>query len=282
MSEAAVQELENMDLLQSQAVIQWRAGEGEDYPLEGTLETIVFCDFMEHGLTVPVSEFFHALLGNPIASSDPTILLASFCIHPFLRSIPWNSSPLPSFPTFFYPCTYSECCQTRRRRGCELVLRPETQDEYLSYDSASKGIEWKRFWFYVGNFESPLPERIAGAPQVQTSWSSRGPGGKQVECILGAIAKFKNKGVTGDHVVFSFVSRRVQPLQRRKHPAFRYEGTKDPTRLSLEAMAHSEVVRRCCKVLDNFDRSLVLPTHFSAVNPPEKTWVSVKNTIEYS
>ena len=62
MSEAAVQELENMGLLQSQAVIQWRAGEGEDYPFEGTLETIMFRDFVERGLAVPVSEFFHALL----------------------------------------------------------------------------------------------------------------------------------------------------------------------------------------------------------------------------
>ena len=62
MSQAAVQELENMGLLQSQAVIQWRAGEGEEYPFEGTLETIIFCDFVERGLAVSVSEFFHALL----------------------------------------------------------------------------------------------------------------------------------------------------------------------------------------------------------------------------
>ena len=62
MSEAAVQELENMGLLQSQAVIQWRAGEGEDYPFEGMLETVTFRDFVEHGLAVIVSEFFHALL----------------------------------------------------------------------------------------------------------------------------------------------------------------------------------------------------------------------------
>ena len=62
MSQAAVQELENMGLLQSQAVIQWRAGEGEDYPFEGTLETVVFHDFMECGLAVPVFEFFYALL----------------------------------------------------------------------------------------------------------------------------------------------------------------------------------------------------------------------------
>ena len=38
-SESAVQDLENMGLLQTQGVIQWHAGEGEDYPMEGTLET---------------------------------------------------------------------------------------------------------------------------------------------------------------------------------------------------------------------------------------------------
>ena len=49
--------------------------------------------------------------------------------------------------------------------GCELILRLETQDEYLAYDPAGKGLEWKKFWFYVGNFESPLPERVPGAPK---------------------------------------------------------------------------------------------------------------------
>jgi hypothetical protein len=36
-------------------------------------------------------------------------------------------------------------------------------------------------------------------------------------------------------------------------------------------MAHSE---RCCKVFDNFDKDLKLPSLFSTVNPPEKTCVS--------
>ena len=62
MSEATVQELENLGLLQAQGVIQWHAGEGEDYPMEGTLETIVFRDFIECGLALPVSKFFYALL----------------------------------------------------------------------------------------------------------------------------------------------------------------------------------------------------------------------------
>ena len=49
--------------------------------------------------------------------------------------------------------------------GCELILHPETRDKYLAYDPAGKGAEWKSLWFHVGNFESPLPERIPGAPK---------------------------------------------------------------------------------------------------------------------
>jgi hypothetical protein len=84
----------------------------------------------------------------------------------------------------------------------------------------------------------------------------------------------KKKGITGDYVVFSFVSRRLQPLQHRKHSAFRYEGKTDPTRFSPEPMAHSEVIKRCCKVLDNFDQPLTLPALLWAGNPPENSWVS--------
>ena len=64
MSESLVQELENMGLLQAQGVIQWHAGEGEDYPMEGTLETVMFRDFVESNYII--------LLPNPS------------CIFPFL------------------------------------------------------------------------------------------------------------------------------------------------------------------------------------------------------
>ena len=90
------------------------------------------------------------------------------------------------------------------------------------------------------------------------------------------MAQVKNKGVTGDHVVFSFVSRRIQPLQHRQHPSFRYQGLEDATRMLPEPIAHYDVIRRCSKVLDNFDKSLKLPLLFWAKNPPENAWVSVE------
>ena len=168
MSEAAVQELENMGLLQSQAVIQRRAGEGEDYPFKGTLETILFRDFVERGLAVPVSEFFHTLLhfwGIQLHHLTPQSILhhsifAHFC-EVFLGILPH----FHLFQHFFILAPIPNATKPAIVGGCELVLRSESRDEYLSYKPAGKGVEWKSFWFHVGNFESPLPERIHGAPK---------------------------------------------------------------------------------------------------------------------
>ena len=103
---------------------------------------------------------------------------------------------------------------------------------------------------------------------------SAGPGGGQVTTLLGALARLKKNGVTGDTVVYSFLSRRVQPLQRRLHPGFRFEGREDPSRFSPDPIHQSELWRRCGKVLDGFDKSVTLPTLFWAGNPPEKSCVS--------
>ena len=177
-------------------MIQWRIGEGEDYPFEGTLETVVFRDFVERGLALPVSEFFHALLqfwGIQLHHLTPQSILHLSIFTHFFEAFLGILPHFHLFQHFFTLLPVPNAAKPAVIGGCELVLRPETRDEYLAYDLAGKGAEWKSFWFHVGNFESPLPKRVAGAPQVQANWSSAGPGGKQVECILRAIANFKIK-----------------------------------------------------------------------------------------
>ena len=135
--------------------------------MEGTLETIVFRDFVEHGLALPVSEFFHALLqfsGIKLHHLTPQSILhlsifTYFC-EAFLGILPH----FHLFQHFFILVPIPNATKPSVVGGCELVLRPETHDEYLAYDPACKGTEWKKFWFHVENFESPLPERIPGAP----------------------------------------------------------------------------------------------------------------------
>ena len=147
MSESTVQELENMGLLQIQGVIQWRAGEGEDYPFEGTLETVMFHDFVECGLAVPVSEFFHTILQFWVVQlhhlTPQSILHLSIFTHfyeAFLGILPY----FHLFQHFFILVPTPNVAKPSVVGGCELVLRPETRDEYLAYDPVGKGTEWKK------------------------------------------------------------------------------------------------------------------------------------------
>ena len=98
--------------------------------------------------------------------------------------------------------------------------------------------------------------------------------GTRLKKLCGALERLKKKGVTGDAVVYSFLGRRVQPLQRRVHPGSKYEGLEDPPRFSPKKIHQSELLKRCYKVLDGFDKSLTLPMLFCAANPPENAWVS--------
>ena len=130
MSQAAVQKLENMGLFQSQAVIQWRAGEGEDYPFEGTLETIVFRDFVERGFAVPVSKFVHALLhfwGIQLHHLTPQSILHLSIFTHFCEAF---LGILPHFHLFQYFFTLVPIRNATKPAivgGCELVLCPETR-----------------------------------------------------------------------------------------------------------------------------------------------------------
>jgi hypothetical protein len=99
-------------------------------------------------------------------------------------------------------------------------------------------------------------------------------GRDQVQKLCAGIAKLKKAGVTGGTVVYSFNDHRVQPLQKRAHLGFRYEGTDDPSRFSLVKINASDLFKRFCKVLNDFENVPILPTLFSIRNPPEGTWVS--------
>jgi len=205
MSESLVRELESMGLLQEQGVSQWRAGEGEDYPMEGTLETIMFRDFVERGLTLPVSEFFYRLLqfwGIQLHHLTPQSILhlsifTHFC-EAFLGILPH----FHLFQHFFFLVPIPNATNPAVVGGCELVLCPENRGEYLAYDPRIKELNGRNSGSMLGTLNPHFQKGLLVPPQVQESWSSRGPGGKQVEAILRAIAIIKKKGVTGDHVVF--------------------------------------------------------------------------------
>ena len=62
------------------------------------------------------------------------------------------------------------------------------------------------------------------------------------------------------------------------HPGFKYEGLEDPSRFTLEKINHADLFKRCCKVLDDFEKVPALPPLFSAANLLENAWVSSRSS----
>ena len=109
--------------------------------MEGTLETVMFRDFMERGLALPVFEFFYKLLqfwGIQLHHLTPQSILhlsifTHFC-EAFLGILPH----FHLFQHFFFLVPIPNATNPAIVGGCELVLCPETRNEYLAYDPAGK------------------------------------------------------------------------------------------------------------------------------------------------
>jgi hypothetical protein len=64
----------------------------------------------------------------------------------------------------------------------------------------------------------------------------------------------------GPAVAGNFISRRVQPCQRRVHAGYEYQGLADQTRMRSEDLDHDEVVRRIGELFNLADQSYSRPS----------------------
>ena len=62
LSKSVISSLVSRHLLRSKALIQWQSAEGHERPFEKTSEVVLFKDFVERGLPVPVYDFLRGLL----------------------------------------------------------------------------------------------------------------------------------------------------------------------------------------------------------------------------
>jgi hypothetical protein len=108
---------------------------------------------------------------------------------------------------------------------------------------------WKECWFYIGNQVPTLLERTTGVPKITGGWMRRAPELSQVNELLTKIKVLRDEGVIGVSMVYSWICRRIQPLQRRTLFGFEYMGLKDPSRFSTEQIHQDEALRRVSRVL---------------------------------
>ena len=151
-----------------------------------------------------------------------------------------------------------------------MQIRSKVEDRYIHYIPCNNIGDWKAEWFYIDNHAPPLPDRAAGAPQTRDEWFANGQNAEQENELLDKIEYLKKKGVTGASVVFAWIARRIQPLQKRCNLGFEYIGLMDPSRFSSERMAESEALRRVRRVLNGVDIRSAMPKLYHVNNPPDQ------------
>ena len=108
-------------------------------------------------------------------------------------------------------------------------------------------------------------------PKKRTSWSEKPEHLEQIPELLGMIPW---KKLDGPSVVGSFISRRIQPCQRRVHPGYEYQGSADPTRTRQEALDKIEVRARIGELFNladpNYVRLSDIEHAFKLARPPPK------------
>jgi hypothetical protein len=74
-----------------------------------------------------------------------------------------------------------------------------------------------------------------------------------------------------EHVAFSFMKRRVQPLMVRDTLGYQYKGDDDTSRMPGEEVDNDDIVERLGKIMKDMPPYTPCPVpEYSAVRPPSK------------
>jgi hypothetical protein len=71
----------------------------------------------------------------------------------------------------------------------------------------------------------------------------------QIEELLGKIREHRDAGVTGASVMYTWLGRRIQPLQKRSRFGFEYLGNLDPSQFFADPINKGEAVLQVSRVL---------------------------------
>jgi hypothetical protein len=101
-------------------------------------------------------------------------------------------------------------------------MREDSAEQYLSYKLIDSNQDWKAKWFYVTNHHPELPKPSGKQPKHRPWWNSEPmmQEGIQLPELLAKIMALREAGLRAEHVAFSFMKRRVQPLMA--HDTLRY------------------------------------------------------------
>jgi hypothetical protein len=89
--------------------------------------------------------------------------------------------------------------------------------------------------------------------------------------LLAKIKALREVGLRAEHVAFSFMKRRVQPLMARDALGYEYTGDDDTLRMPGDEVDNDDIVDRLSRIFKDMSTYTPCPVpEYSAVHPPNK------------
>jgi hypothetical protein len=255
----------------------WRAAAGDPYPMEKSEDEIpMFARFAERGLALPERDFFKGLMGyygikylnlNPNRIFH-TAVFVHFC-EAFLGIKPhWIL-----FPKFFRVKPHPSASNPRVVGGAGIQMQEDAAEQYLSYKLIDSNQDWKAKWFYITNHHPWLPKPSGRQPKHRPWWNTEPTmqEGIQLPKLLAQIKALREAGLRTEHVAFSFMKRRVQPLMARDTLGFEYTGDDDTSRMPGDEVDDDDIVDRLTRIFKDMPPYTACPVpEYSAAHLPKE------------
>jgi hypothetical protein len=157
--------------------------------------------------------------------------------------------------------------------GAGIQMREDAAKQYLSYKLIDSNQDWKAKWFYVTNHHPELPKPRGKQPKHRPWWNSEPTmqEGIQLPELLARIKALREAGLRAEHVAFSFMKRRVQPLIARDTLGYEYTGDDDTSRMPRDEVDDDDIVDRLAWIFKDMPPYTACPVpEYSAGRPPKE------------
>jgi hypothetical protein len=112
-------------------------------------------------------------------------------------------------------------------------MREDVANQYLVYKLIESNQDWKAKWFYFSNHHLKVPKPSGKQPNHRPWWNTEPTmqEGIQLPELMKKIKALREAGLRAEHVAFSFMKRRVQPLMARDTLGYQYTSDEDMSRI---------------------------------------------------
>jgi hypothetical protein len=152
-------------------------------------------------------------------------------------------------------------------------MREDVAEQYLVYKLIDSNQDWKSKWFYITNHHPELPKPSGKQPKHRPWWNSEPTMQESIQLpeLLAKIKALREAGLRAEHVAFSFMKRRAQPLMARDTLGYQYTGDGDSSRMPGGEVDDDEIVDRLGRIFKDMPAYTPCPVpEYSAARPPNE------------